>query len=384
MAPYASSAIVISSIIVGLCFLADFALKQQRAEVLSAYNERRKTFPASEGIPPSCTLDAQALCNPAVNPIQALMNQDPFVRLIMSPIEQSSPESSTMMLDNLFEASAGDEHFLHSPFEQEDAVLGSMLENMMASAMLLSVAAEEMTSSMYYGTRESAAEETFTTMVATLLDLSDTSTGADQYYHDPDQLRKKVCSYGQTVLESENKSTTVDDETRLRLGRRLSEVDQDPESSSLVVIPLYGTEGNELTTFVSTIRIVIFEDVSHDVPPMLDPYFRNEVTKECLWVAYHAGEVSPTCSFTLKALEVSDVADLVENYTYLGNHLFLNFIFGFVAALMLFVTCYSPGCEEEEMDDLELFGNEYHEMSETNMMNGVYTGVPLTTPLRVV
>jgi len=173
----------------------------------------------------------------------------------MSPIEISSPASSTMMLDNLFTVSASDQHFSQPSFEQEDALLASMLETMMASAMRFSAAAEEITSSTYYGTKESAAEETFSTMLTSLLDLSDTSTGADQYYHDPDQLRKKVCSYGQTVLENHNKSTTVDNDTRLSLARRLSEVDQDPE-------PLY-----ELP-FVSSIRIFIFEDEPLVPPPI--------------------------------------------------------------------------------------------------------------------
>merc|ERR1719162_1352623 len=113
MAFHATIVTFLSSILIGLCFLVHLGLKEQIADVLK-FNGDRKMFPAEEGIPPSCTFDAQVLCDHTVDPVQALMNQDPFVRLIMTPLEQSSPESSTIILDNLFAASAGRQHLSRS------------------------------------------------------------------------------------------------------------------------------------------------------------------------------------------------------------------------------------------------------------------------------
>jgi len=113
----------------------------------------------------------------------------------------------------------------------------------------------------------------------------------------------------------------------------------------------------------------------------------KEEQNQCLWDAHHAGEVSFTCGLAMNAIKMTIDADLLESYTCLGNHLLLNFIIQFAAAFTILATWYNLDSDEDEMDDFEILGNEYHEMSQTTVMKGVHavhTGVPLTMPLRVV
>ena len=121
----------------------------------------------------SCTFDAQVLCDPTVQPLQSLLDEDPYVRMIMvTPLASVSPDSSMEMLENIFTEPENTRHLSPPTYEQEDAAIGAMLEEMMTSAVRLSVAAEDATSSTYYGTTESAAEEAFVAMLTSIMDLS--------------------------------------------------------------------------------------------------------------------------------------------------------------------------------------------------------------------
>jgi len=198
-----------------------------------------------------------------------------------------------------------------------------------------------------------------------------------------------VCSYGQTVLENENKSSADGNETRRRLARRLSEVDQGPESPNVVVALPHGSEGIEMP-FVSSIRIIIFEDMPDVMPSKSSTFLTKVDMEQCMWDAYHAGEVSYMCGLKMNDIEVSrsiigaEMLENIEDYEHVAKQLLLNFIICFVAISMCMFTCYRSSDDEEEMDVLDISGNEYYEMSENTMMESVHTGVPLTMTLRVV
>ena len=79
----------------------------------------------------SCTFDAQVLCDPTVQPLQSLLDEDPYVRMIMVTLLASvSPDSSMEILENLFTEPENTRHLSPPTYEQEDAAIGAMLEEM--------------------------------------------------------------------------------------------------------------------------------------------------------------------------------------------------------------------------------------------------------------
>jgi len=351
----------------GLIFTVHTNIKR-RKNFISEINRIRDEQPLKT-IPPSCAFDARVLCDPTVHPLQTLLDEDPFVRMVLvSPVETLSPEFSTEILDSLFAEPSNTGQLTPSTYDQEDAVIGAMLEEMMSSAMRLSVAAEEMTSPMYYGTTESATEETFVAMLTSLMNHSRESSGAVEYYHDPSQLRDKLCQKGKKLLKTESEKTgsmvEYYDATRLKLARRLSEVQTDPESTDGNVILINGIESPMM--FITSFRMIINEDSTDIAPPMAGPFPNDGALQNCLWSAYSNRQVSHSCSRALDEFQMSKDAILLKHIIFIFLLVFLS-----LSVLNLY------GNDDEEWNDEDSLGNEYHEIGESIKRNGAYIAVPL-------
>jgi len=350
---------------------------KSRENLISVIN-RIKVEPLKT-IPLSCTFDARVLCDQTVHPLQTLLDEDPFVRMVLvSPVEPSSPEFSTEILDSLFAEPSNAGQLTPSAYDQEDAVIGAMLEEMMTSAIRLSVTAEEMMSPMYYGTTESAAEEAFVAMLTSLMNHSRESSGAVEYYHDPNQLSDKLCQKGKKFLETESEKSglmVVDgDTTRLRLARRLSEVQTAPESTDGNVILINGVESPMM--FITSFRMIINEDSTDITHPMEGPLPNDGALQNCLWNAYSSRQVSHSCSRALDEFQISKDAILLKHITTLNsikNSPVTIWFFVFFSLMVL--TFYGNG--NEEWNDEDSIGNEYHEIGESIKRNGAYIAVPL-------
>jgi len=384
--------VVLSCIVAGFCIFQGPSLIKERNVAREKYNNSLNgSSPKAGVIPSSCTIDAQAICDRSetFHPLHTLVRRDPFVRMItLSSNESSSPESSTRILDDLFTdpLNSQRDQAPQSPLN-DGALLGAMLEQMIMSAIRFSAAAEEVTSATYYGTRESAAEETFVTMLTSLFDHSDQSSATAEYYHDPNQLRKSVCNYGRNVLSKERKDevehTTVDSNTiRLRLARRLSEVETAPDFSD---VPM---------TFVTSFRMINFEDLPVPGRRVANSYSEGEDRQQCLWNAYHSAnpKVSFPCHNALYEIELSSPTRLYQIYSNWDYGARTNASIGLASALtgliaLIGYTMFNEDDEDEENDEHDL-GYEYCEMSESMEcesvdINNVYTGVPFV-PLRIV
>lgn len=358
----------------------NFGWKYMRSEIKRVENEPLPTIPSS------CTSDARMLCDPFANPLQSLMNEDPFVRMIMiTPIAPASPEASTQMLEDLFAAPSNARHLAPPAppaYEQEDAVIGAMLEEMMTSAMRLSAAAEEVTSSTYYGTTESAADEAFVAMLTSLMDLSRQSSGAAEYYQSPDQLSEMLCACAKAIEESEggneNEPMVVGgDMTRLRFARRLSEVEAAPESPDGNVMFVNGDAPEML--FLPMLRIIIHEDVNEIAPPVANFQSQDDGIKQCFWSSYSSQLVSPSCS---RAVDELQIFKEPTNFNHIVSWDMISYVTVCAALLALFaplalVTLMLCGVDEEEENDEDFLGNEYYEFSESANMNGAFIAVPL-------
>jgi len=347
--------------------------------------QRIKSEPP-QTIPASCTFDARMLCDPTVHPLQTLMNEDPYVRMVMiTPIAPASPESSTQMLENLFAEPSHTRHLAPPAlpaYEQEDAVIGAMLEEMMTSAVRLSVAAEEATASTYYGGTENAADEAFVAMLTFLMDLSRQSSGAAEYYHDPNQLSEKLCSYGKTILETEsgneNEPMVVGgDMTRLRLARRLSEVETAPESPDGSVIFINGDAPEML--FLTSFRTIIHEDLRDSAPPAAYLQRQDDGIQQCFWNSYNSHLVSHSCSRAMDEFQMSKAPTILNhmaNLDMISKAAFYAALFGLLVPLYFVALCLCGDVEDEE-DDEDSLGNEYYEINESINMNGAFIAVPL-------
>jgi len=360
----------------GLIFTVHTNIKR-RKNFISEINRIRDEQPLKT-IPPSCAFDARVLCDPTVHPLQTLLDEDPFVRMVLvSPVETLSPEFSTEILDSLFAEPSNTGQLTPSTYDQEDAVIGAMLEEMMSSAMRLSVAAEEMTSPMYYGTTESATEETFVAMLTSLMNHSRESSGAVEYYHDPSQLRDKLCQKGKKLLKTESEKTgsmvEYYDATRLKLARRLSEVQTDPESTDGNVILINGIESPMM--FITSFRMIINEDSTDIAPPMAGPFPNDGAVQNCLWSAYTNMQfVSQSCSRALDEFQMSKSKDAIL----LKHNLSVNNNYPVIIWLLIFLSLrVLYGNSDEERNDEDSLGNEYHEIGESIKRNGAYIAVPL-------
>lgn len=374
---------VLSCLVATICIVQVPFLTKRSEEAKNLYDKLNAGF-----IPSSCNNDVKFLCEQprSIQPLQTILRIDPFVRIITITPMESSPESSSRILDDLFADPWISQHN-EAPESQESPLkdgvsLGVMMEQMMKSAMRFSSAAEEVVSSHYYGTRENAAEDTFITMLNSFFDLSDQSSGTEEYYHDPNELRKSVCNYGKTVLsnesEDESEFMTVDNnQTRLRLARRLSELETAPKFPDVS------------STFITSFRSEFINDQPVASRQTMTLYPEDEDHQKCLWNARSTGMVSYPCEVALDDVAAKMLRSSQE-YRDLYHKFRTNIAIGVASSiigLILFMVLSNEGndyCEDHEDD----FGNDHHAMSEstkcdTNEINQVYTGVPYV-PLRVV
>lgn len=375
--------IVLSTIVASGCILGIATLYNTRNDIFIESRSGKRPF-TLDAIPQFCAFDTQMHCDPTANPLRTLVDEDPYVRMIMvSPAAPSaeSSESSTRFLDSLFTESQGERSVAPPTFEQAsegEVQIGDLIDGMMMSAMRLSIAAEEMTSTTYYGTRDSAAEDAFVTMLSSLFGYAASNA---ENYNGPNQLRSKACAYGRSVLEKprdiENGNFVATDETRLRLARRLSEVETASDFSDSGTMMF-------ITPFVTSFRVV-YDDSANFAPPTSRFLTQDGDRQQCLWNAFNAGEVSHDCDATMRRLDLAAHNGLIDEYNSVVYDIFSLKIVGLIAALIVVIGYRTLICFEDDEDDVEeedseyLLGDEYHEMRDSV----AYIAVPLV-PLRVV
>jgi hypothetical protein len=157
-------------------------------------------------------------------------------------------------------------------------------------------------------TRAHVAEDTFTSMVNSLLDHSEkASAGADGYYFDLDEYYNDLIQFlpnqGHNIIERKTPAAgagAVDDleegSGRRRLSRKLSTSfikgdDERKRVKRTVKISMKLSIGNDPT---------VNENKEH-------PVIYGTATDACMWRAYKANVLAPQCMEAMKVLETLDI-----------------------------------------------------------------------------
>jgi len=161
------------------------------------------------------------------------------------------------------------------------------------------------------------------------------------------------------------------DDTRLRLARRLSEIETAPDASDGNVMLIDGIESPMM--FITSFRMIIHEDLSDVTPPVPAWYPQDTAVQNCLVSAYHARQVSHPCSLALDQFQKFKESNLLKHIT-IYHYVYVIIAMIPFMSLIVLVCCLSDTVEEDDEDSL---GDEYVSMTESIKMNGAYTAVPL-------